>query len=144
MLTLKKIIGLKNIFFLFVFTIAFKAGQGQSLLLKKTQQEYSAHQDFVFNLSNKSDTAFHYLVSLEILQEDGRWQEVKNDVFTSRITKSAKLSQVAGKATKKNVFYPSKLMPLSYEYYYRLKIPYGKDYRVNQGIIYSDKFKFIK
>jgi len=134
---------LKKILLLFLFIPAFKPGQGQSLQLKNIHKEYSLHQGFVFELSNLTDSTLTYLTSLEILQEGGEWQEIRTDVFTYHTTKSAKVFEVAGKATKTNVFYPGKYISPSNKDF-RLKISYGHDYRVNGGVIYSDKFKFIK
>jgi hypothetical protein len=138
-----KILKLKNILLLFLFIPAFKAGQGQNLQLKKIHKEYSLQHSFVFDLVNTSDTTLLYNVSLERQEKNGEWQEVRIDVFTCRTTKSARLLDVTAKATKKNVFYPGKYI-VPADNYFRLRIPYGHDYRVNEGVIFSDKFKLKK
>src|SRR5256885_7213647 len=89
-----KIMKLKKILLLFLFTPAFKAGQGQNLQLKKIHKEYSLQQSFFFDLVNTSDTTLLYNVSLERQKKNGEWQEVRIDVFTYRTTKSARLLDV--------------------------------------------------
>ena len=133
---------LRLIFFMLLLP-AFKPAESQSLSFGNIQKKYFLQRSFVFNLVNTSDTTLFYIVSLEMQEKNGKWQEVRIDVFTYRITRSARLWDIRAKTTKKNVFLPGKYMRPS-ENYFRLRIPYGHDYRVNKGVIYSDKFTFTK
>jgi hypothetical protein len=130
-----------------VASMVYIKANGQKVEITRLKAEYHLTQQLCFLVRNPSDSILYYTVSLEKLDTNDTWFEVRTDLFNysaEGISKEARLIKIAGNGANNACVVLKKLFDKADGGIYRIRVGiYHPNTRRNNPV-WSSKFKVDK